>query len=215
MPGNALRQNCGMSELRGLIVCLPEAPLDELVGAVEVLAQEGFARFALPVTAEAFADLIAIFGARTTVGALRVSSAAQVEVAAGAGARFVLADVPASDVASAARGHGLPCYLAATTPTEIRAVLDMPDADGALLYPADVVGHAMANRLAEVGLADRMIPLGGVGAYAAGEWGKAGAPAVCVDSALLGDALAGGSLSLLRDRCGSFRSVERAMLERT
>ena len=55
------------------------------------------------------------------------------------------------------------------------------------------------------------MPLGGLGAYAAGEWNKAGAPAVCVDSALLGDAVTGGSLSLLRDRCGSFRSVEKAM----
>ena len=32
-----------------------------------------------------------------------------------------------------------------------------------------------------------------------------------VDSALLGDAVTGGSLSLLRDRCGSFRTVEKAM----
>lgn len=200
-----------MSELRGLIVCLPDAPLDDVVGAVEVLIQEGFSRFALPASGEAFADAVAIFGARATLGALRVSTVSGVETAAAAGARFVLADVASGELAESAARAGLACYLPAMTPTEIRAVLDHPHAAGALLYPADVVGHAMAHRLAELGLADRVVPLGGVGAYAAGEWSKAGSPAVCVDQALLGDALAGGSLPLLRDRCGSFRSVEQAM----
>ncbi len=200
-----------MSEFRGLIVCLPDAPLDDVVGAVEVLIQEGFSRFALPASGEAFADAVAIFGARATLGALRVSTIVGVESAAAAGAGFVLADVASGELAESAARAGLACYLPAMTPTEIRAVLDHPHVAGALLYPADVVGHAMAHRLAELGLADRVVPLGGVGAYAAGEWSKAGSPAVCVDQALLGDALAGGSLALLRDRCGSFRAVEQAM----
>lgn len=198
--------------LRGLIVCLPDASLDDYIGAVEVLVQEGFSTFALPVSAEAFGDVVAIFGARVTVGASRVALPQQVHAAADAGARFILADDGGSALADAAAERGLPCYLPAMTPTEVRAVLEMPVA-GALLFPADVVGHAMAARLQQLGLSDRVIPLGGIGAYAAGEWGKSGAPAVCVDTALLGDALTGGSLSSLRDRCGSFRSVEQRMLE--
>lgn len=201
-----------MPELRGLIVVLPDAPIDDLVGTVEVLVEEGFSNFALPVASEAFGDAVAIFGARAVVGVSRVSTAAQVAEAAGVGARFVLADVASAEVASLASDLGLACYLTAMTPSEVRAALAVPGATGALLYPADVVGHAMATRLAEMGLAGRVVPLGGVGAYAAGEWGKAGAPAVCVDQALLGDALNGGSLGLLRDRSGSFRSVEKTML---
>ena len=55
----------------------------------------------------------------------------------------------------------------------------------------------------------RVVALGGVGAYAAGEWLKAGAQAVCVDSTLLGDAYSGGSLGQLRDRCASFVAVNK------
>ena len=198
--------------LSGLIVCLPEASLDDYVGAIEVLVQEGFRTFALPV-GEAFGDVVGIFGARAQFGALRVASAAAAVTAIEAGAAFVLADVATQEVADAATERGVVCYLSAMTPSEVRAALALPAA-GVLLYPADVVGHAMAARLAELGLADRVIPLGGVGAFAAGEWSKAGSPAVCVDTALLGDALSGGSLAQLRDRCGSFRGVEQKMLER-
>lgn len=197
--------------LRGLIVCLPDATLDDYIGAVEVLVQEGFSTFALPVTAEAFGDVLAIFGARATVGAMRVALPDQVHSAADQGARFILADDAGSALADAANSRHLPIFLPAMTPTEVRAVLEMP-VTGALLFPADVMGHAMGARLGQLGLADRVIPLGGVGAFAAGEWHKAGSPAVGIDTALLGDALSGGSLSNLRDRCGSFRGVEQKML---
>ncbi|MHA6526022.1 beta/alpha barrel domain-containing protein [Tessaracoccus sp. G1721] len=199
-----------MPSLTGLIVCLPDAPADDLVAVVEVLIEEGFSTFALPASAPAYGEIAAIFGSRATLGVLRVSAVDQLVAASAAGARFALCDVASARLAEAAAALDLPCYLGAMTPTEVRAVLET-SATGALLYPADVIGHAMAPRLAELGLADRVVPLGGLGAYAAGEWNKAGAPAVCVDSALLGDAVTGGSLSLLRDRCGSFRTVEKAM----
>ena len=53
------------------------------------------------------------------------------------------------------------------------------------------------------------MPRGDVGAFSAGEWLKAGAPAVCIDSTLLGDALTGGDLGQLRDRCTSFKTIQR------
>lgn len=194
--------------LRGIIVSLPDAPLDDCIGVVEVLIQEGFATFAMPVEARALAEVLAIFGSRARFGATRVTSAAQVVSAAEAGAGFVLADAGGAEVADAASQRGLTCFLSAMTPTEVRAVLKLPDV-GALLYPADVVGHAMGARLAELGLVERIIPMGGIGAYAAGEWMKFGAPAVCIDSTLLGDAFDGGSLSQLRDRCSSFVAIDR------
>lgn len=202
-----------MSSLSGLIVCLPDAPVDDLVGVVEVLIQEGFATFALPAAGSAVADVMSIFGARATLGVMRVTTVEQLVAATAAGAAFVLCDVASRSLADAACELGVPCYLGAMTPTEVRAVLDT-SATGALLYPADVIGHAMAPRLAELGLAERVLPLGGLGAYASGEWNKAGTRAVCVDTALLGDAVTGGSLSMLRDRCRSFRAVDQAMLDR-
>lgn len=203
-------QNWVMLTLRGLIVCLPDAPAEDLVGVVEVLIEEGFSFFAIPVEAGAFDEVVAIFGERATLGALRVGSVEQVAAASAAGARFVLSDVAYEGIADAASALELPCYLSAMTPTEVRTALGT-SATGVLLYPADVIGHAMAPRLAELGMASRVIPVGGLGAYAAGEWGRAGAAAACVDTALLGDAVSGGSLSKLRDRCGSFLAVEQAM----
>ncbi|MCG6567429.1 hypothetical protein C3E87_07315 [Tessaracoccus sp. ZS01] len=196
--------------LRGIVVCLPDASLDDYVGVIEVLVQEGFSRFALPAGAAAFADVTTIFGARADFGALRVSSSAEVHRSAEAGAAFVFSDVADSDVADAADERGLECWCSAMTPREVRAALQL--SNGALLYPADVVGHAMAARLKELGVVDRVVPLGGIGAYAAGEWFKAGAPAVGVDQTLLGDAFDGGSLSQLRDRCNSFIALERRLV---
>lgn len=197
--------------LRGIVVCLPEAPIDDYIGAIEVLIQEGFSRFALPTAAEAFGDVTAIFGSRAQFGALRVASSADVHRAADAGAEFVFSDVSDSDVADAADERRVECWISAMTPAEVRAALQL--STRALLYPADVLGHAMAHRLAELGLVDRVVPLGGIGAYAAGEWLKAGAAAVGVDSTLLGDAFDGGSLSMLRDRCNSFISLERRYVQ--
>lgn len=192
----------------GVVVSLPDAPLDDHIGVVEVLIQEGLTTFALPASCEAFADVVAIFGARAAFGATRVVDADGVRLAAGRGARFVLADVATAEVAGAAWEAGLPWHGAAMTPTEVRAALALPDGR-VLLYPADVTGHAIAQRLKELGLIERVVALGGVGAYAAGEWLKAGAQAVCVDSTLLADAYSGGSLGQLRDRCSSFVAVNR------
>lgn len=196
--------------LRGIVVCLPDASIEDYVGAVEVLIQEGFSHFALPCTASSFADVTTIFGSRATFGALRVASSADLQRAADAGARFAFSDTASTEVLEAAAERQIDCWASAMTPTEVRAVVG--SGARALLYPADVVGHAMAHRLAELGLIEHVVPLGGIGAYAAGEWLKAGAPAVGVDGTLLGDAFDGGSLSLLRDRCGSFIALERRHL---
>ena len=192
---------------RGLIICLPEAPIDDYVAVIETLLEEGLSRFALPASVDHLADVLGIFGARATFGAYRISTPEQVSACAAAGAAFLLLDVADPGLIAEAKATGAPSYASAMTPAEIRGVLDA-GATGALVWPADVVGHALGARLAEIGLCDRVIPLGGVGAYAAGEWLRSGATAVCIESTLLGDAFAGGSLNQLRDRVGSFAAVQ-------
>lgn len=192
--------------LTGLVVCLDDAPLDDLVGPVEVLIQEGLRTFSLQGAHAEFADVVAIFGARARFGAHALSQVSQVQAVAAAGGTFALLDLPDADVVEAAVEAGMATYAQAMTPTEIRGVLDLP-VDGAMLYPADVVGHMLGHRLAALGLGGAVVPRGGIGAYAAGEWFKAGAPAVCLDTNLLGDALQGGDLASLRDRCPAFVQV--------
>lgn len=192
---------------RGLIPCLPEAGLDDHLAVIEVLIQEGFHFLGVSASDESLAELVRIFGHRADFWAIRVASAEDVAKVASTGVVRMLADDSADSLVEAAQAAGADLWVSAMTSTEVRAVLASPVA-GALLWPADVVGHTFAARLAEVGLASSVIPMGGVGAYAAGEWLKAGSPVVCVDSALLGDAYEGGSLSKLRERCASFISVQ-------
>ncbi len=193
----------------GLIICLDNAGLDDLVGPVEVMVQEGLKTFSLPVDHEDANDIIAIFGARARFGAHGPVSVEVIGSLRG-WAGFALADEATEEVITAAREADVPLWGQAMTPAEVREVLAL-GATGAMLFPADVVGHVMAERLRSLGLADRVIPRGGIGAFSATEWMKAGAPAACVDATLLGDALRGGDLGALRDRCGSFVKVNRGV----
>ncbi|WP_296139742.1 hypothetical protein [uncultured Tessaracoccus sp.] len=188
----------------GIVTCLPAVDVDELVACVEVLVQEHLTTFACDTTN--LTELRRVFGARATFGAMGVADVDQLGDAVQAGADFVLADAADEQMATYAAGAGATWFAPALTPLEVRAVLDL-GATGALLWPAEVVGHAMAGHLARIGLMDRVVPMGGVGAFAAGEWMKHGAPAACVDQMLLGDAPTGGDLGQLRDRCTSFRKA--------
>ncbi|WP_158600513.1 beta/alpha barrel domain-containing protein [Tessaracoccus antarcticus] len=196
----------------GLIVCLDDVTLDDLIGAVEVMVQEGLRTFSLPARHEEVDDIVAIFGARATFGVHGPVSAADVEWLR-PWAAFILADVADEDLVHAAADAQVPVWVQAMTPGEVRSALSAGVA-GAMLYPADVVGHVMAERLRTLGLAEHVIPRGGIGAFSATEWLKAGAPAACVDSTLLGDALRGGDLGMLRDRCGSFVKVNNDAADR-
>ncbi|MGO1384062.1 MAG: hypothetical protein ACTHWA_06735 [Arachnia sp.] len=193
----------------GLIICLDDVGLDDLVGPVEVMVQEGLKTFSLPVGHADTDDIIAIFGARARFGVHGEVSGAAIESNRG-WCKFALANVADADVVAAAREAGVPLWVQAMTPAEVRAVLAL-GATGAMLFPADVVGHVMAERLRVLGLAEFVIPRGGIGAFSSTEWMKAGAPAACVDTTLLGDALRGGNLGALRDRCGSFVKVNRGV----
>ncbi|MDO5735851.1 MAG: hypothetical protein Q4P15_05195 [Propionibacteriaceae bacterium] len=191
----------------GLIVCLDHVSLDDLVGAVEVMIQEGLRTFSLPSGHEETGDIVAIFGARARFGMHGPVTAAALTNARD-WAVFALVDEADEALVTAARETGIPVYAQAMTPSEVRGLL-ASGATGALLFPADVVGHVMAERLRSLGLADKVIPRGGIGAFSATEWLKSGAVAACVDATLLGDALRGGDLGSLRDRCGSFSKVNQ------
>ena len=195
------------ARLSGLIVCLEDANIDYLVGAAEVLVQEGFHTFSLPAQSAAFPEFATIYGTRARIGIHGDPTAAEIAALAAAGASFALLDQPDATTAQTAAAAGVRVYAQAMTPGEIRSVRQNLKT-GVMVFPADVLGHVMATRLNELGLLQDVIPRGGLGAYAAGEWLKAGASAACIDATLLADALRGGDLEDLRDRCGSFVAVE-------
>lgn len=195
-----------MSMPSGIVTCLPDVDVEELVPVVEVLVQEHLTTFAAPV--RALPTLRALFRSRAVFGAWQVGEFEELRQAHDAGATFVLADRVDRDMAAYCEADGPTLLGSAMTPTEARAVLAL-GAAGVLFWPADVVGHVMAGHLERLGLTERVVPMGGVGAFAAGEWLKHGSPAACVDATLLGDAVDGGDLGLLRERCESFRQANR------
>lgn len=204
--------------VRGLVVLLTRASLDDLIGCVEVLVQEGFHTFALPADllsadfASDFDALTSIYGGRARFGVHGITADTQPALARAAGADFALGELPVDGVAEACAEAGLAFYGSGMTPLELRDALAR-DIAGAQVWPAEMLGPNYAEQLAETGMIERLIPRGGLGAYAAGRWLAAGAPAACIDSQLLGDALRGGDLGALRDRCGSFLRAERENLK--
>jgi hypothetical protein len=189
--------------LTGTVALLGDAPLEELIGVVEVLAQEGVANLSLPVDSANLEDLVALYGQRIRIGAHGPVKAPA--TLATQGADFILPDFVTLDTATVAEALKLACYATAMTPNEVATALRMP-VTGVQLRPAEVVGPPMAEHLRELGLIDRTIPRGGLIPFTAKQWLSAGAPAVCVGRHLLGDALRGGDLAALRDRCRSLRN---------
>ena len=54
--------------LTGTVALLSDAPLEELIGVVEVLAQEGVANLSLPVDSASLEELVALYGQRIRIG---------------------------------------------------------------------------------------------------------------------------------------------------
>jgi len=189
--------------LNGTVALLDDAPLDDLVGVVEVLVQEGVPNLALPASAADFEELATLYGQRVRIGAHgQADNPATLRTL---GAEFILPDFLSLDTATVADALGLACYASAMTPNEIVAALKTP-VTGVQLRPVEVVGSTMAEHLQKLGLIDKVVPRGGLIAFTAKQWLKAGAPAVCMGRHLLGDALTGGDLAALRDRCRSLRN---------
>ncbi|WP_402462533.1 bifunctional 4-hydroxy-2-oxoglutarate aldolase/2-dehydro-3-deoxy-phosphogluconate aldolase [Isoptericola aurantiacus] len=98
------------------------------------------------------------------VGAGTVTTAAQVDAVADAGARYVVSPGLSRAVVERARHHELPVLPGVATPTEIMAALDL-GVETVKLFPANVVGGPAALKaFAAPFPALRFVPTGGVSA---------------------------------------------------
>ncbi|NHB85345.1 hypothetical protein G7085_13915 [Tessaracoccus sp. HDW20] len=107
-------------EPHGLIVCLPDASLDDHVAVIETLLQEGLSRFALPAGSGYLAEVVGIFGSRAVFGAYRVATGEEVRACAAVGVSFLLLDLADPGLIGHAAATGVPCFASAMTPAEIR-----------------------------------------------------------------------------------------------
>ncbi|MEL4357807.1 MULTISPECIES: bifunctional 4-hydroxy-2-oxoglutarate aldolase/2-dehydro-3-deoxy-phosphogluconate aldolase [unclassified Luteococcus] len=190
-----------------LVATLPDRAMPSLVAAVEVMVQEGIRSLSLPAPQLAeVARLRGIFGQRASIGVHDVGDAATLDEALAAGADFVALCGPDEDLVATARQAGRPVLVAALTPTEVRAAWRL-GISGVLVVPAEVMGSGYPEALVPLTPDAVLCARGGLGAYSARRWAEAGAVAVWLDDALIGDAFTGGSLGSLRERCQTFRTA--------
>ncbi|MEL4505607.1 bifunctional 4-hydroxy-2-oxoglutarate aldolase/2-dehydro-3-deoxy-phosphogluconate aldolase [Luteococcus sp. H138] len=194
--------------LRGkLVATLPDRAMPSLVAAVEVMVQEGIQALSLPVShVEQVSRLRGIFGPRASVGVHDVAGPDDLAGALDAGADFVSLCGPDGELVARAKGAGCPVLVAALTPTEVRAAWQL-GVSGVVVVPAEVMGSGYPEALVALAPEATICARGGLGAYSARRWAEAGAVALWLDEALIGDAFTSGSLGGLRERCQTFRTA--------
>ena len=194
-----------------VVAALPARPMTpaamQRVGAVlEILAQRGFRTVSLHVDNVAwFADLVPVFGARLAFGVHGVLTEAQLDEVLAHSPAFVLANNADARLVEKGREADVCVLPAALTPNELLAAAEL-GAAAVQVLPADVMGGAYGESLMKVLPPEvKLIPRGGLGAWAFGRWFASNA-AVCVaDETLFADCFdAGANLGSLRDRCASF-----------
>jgi 2-dehydro-3-deoxyphosphogluconate aldolase / (4S)-4-hydroxy-2-oxoglutarate aldolase len=130
---------------RRVIANLPEFDLEELLPICEVLCQEGFTAWSLPISrVDEVAALRTAFGRRARIAVGGVTDVAQVKQAAEAGAAFAASDFLLPKLVKAV--SGFPVVLGGLTPTELRCGVEA-GAAAVQVRPAEAYGADFARAL--------------------------------------------------------------------
>src|SRR5215208_1751796 len=122
------------------------------------------------------------------------------------GAQYLVTPTMTLPVVDLAVRRKIAVFPGGLTPTELVAGWDA-GATAVKIFPAETVGPAYLRHLRGPFPDLEAIPSGGVDLDATREWLAAGAVAVSIGGPLLRDALKGGNLSELRNRCRAVRAV--------
>lgn len=196
----------------GLLVILRSKQDAPLMDVLRALADAGVrimeVTLPTPGSLEAIARARDKLGDEVIIGAGTVLSAARVLDAVSAGAQFVVAPNLDREVVAAAHKAGIGVLPGAFTPTEIIAAW-RTGPTAVKVFPATSLGPRYVRDLAGPLPDVPLVPTGGVDVNWALAYRAAGALAVAVGSAIIGDALEGGSLAELRSRAAAFiRAVQ-------
>ena len=137
-------------------------------------------------------------GAWVGMGTVLDAPAAREAIAAGA--QFLVSVVTDEEMVAAAVEAGVPVVPAATTSTEILRAWRL-GASAVKVFPAATLGPDYFRHILAPLPQVRLVATGGVGPEEAAAFLSAGAVAVGMGGPLLGDALDGGDLDALRERC--------------
>jgi 2-dehydro-3-deoxyphosphogluconate aldolase/(4S)-4-hydroxy-2-oxoglutarate aldolase len=178
-----------------VVVVLRAASADHIDATAETLSAKGLSclelTFTLPDVPVLIRRLRENLGGNACIGAGTVNTAAQARSAIEAGAQFLVSPMASAEVQREAAAACVPYVPGALTPTEISSAWDA-GAAAVKVFPAAVMGFGYLSMLREPLPAPLLLPSGGVGIDDIAGYLAAGACAVSLGGALVGDALNGG-----------------------
>lgn len=197
-----------------VIAVLRASHVSALAPVCDVLVEEGILSLELTLTTpglfDALPQLVNRYATAGDVGVGTVRTESEAQRAMDDGAQYLVTPTISLPVVTLAVERQVAVFPGGLTPTELAAGWDA-GATAVKIFPAETVGAAYLKHLRGPLPDLEAIPSGGVDLDATREWLQAGAVAVSIGEPLLGDALKGGDLSALRERC---RAV-RALIEET
>jgi 2-dehydro-3-deoxyphosphogluconate aldolase/(4S)-4-hydroxy-2-oxoglutarate aldolase len=188
----------------GVIAVVRAPSAESAIAGVEALVRGGVTgieiTYSTPDAPRVIEQLADRFGDSILLGAGTVVEPMQAEIAARAGAQFLVSPGVSRTVARAMFDTGLTTMLGAFTPSEVMAAVEL-GADVVKIFPAGFGGPPLIASFRGPFPDVRMMPTGGVSAANLGEWLATGVVAVGAGSELVstGD-LAAGRFDLIQSR---------------
>ena len=193
-----------------VIAVLRTSQVSALASVCDVLVEEGVLSLELTLTTpgllDALEELVDRYGNSADVGVGTVVTESEAQRAMDCGAQYLVTPTMNLPVVNLAVRRKIAVFPGGLTPTELAAGW-RAGATAVKIFPAETVGAGYLEHLRGPFPDLEAIPSGGVDLDATREWLAAGAAAVSIGGPLVGDALEGGELSALRDRCRAVRAV--------
>jgi 2-dehydro-3-deoxyphosphogluconate aldolase/(4S)-4-hydroxy-2-oxoglutarate aldolase len=193
-----------------VIAVLRASHVSALAPVCDVLVEEGILSLELTLTTpgllDALTGLVNRYADTADVGVGTILNELEAQRAIESGARFLVTPTMNLPVVRLAVESQIAVFPGGLSPTELAAGWDA-GATAVKIFPAQTVGAGYLKHLRGPFPDLQAVPSGGVGLDASRQWLAAGAAAVSIGGPLLGDALKGGDLEALRDRCRAVRAA--------
>ena len=193
-----------------VIAVLRASHVSALVPVCDVFVEEGILSLELTLTTpglfDALPELVDRYAGIADVGVGTILTEAEAQRAMDSGAQYLVTPTMNLPVIKLAVDRQVAVFPGGLTPTELAAGWNT-GATAVKIFPAQTVGAGYLKHLRGPFPDLEAIPSGGVDLDATREWLDAGAVAVSIGGPLLGDALKGGDLGGLRNRCRAVRAA--------
>jgi len=193
-----------------VIAVLRASHASALAPVCDVLVEEGILSLELTLTTpdllDSLSGLVDRYANTADVGVGTVLDTTEASKAIDSGAQYLVTPTMNLPVIDLAVRNQIAVFPGGLTPTELAAGWNA-GATAVKIFPAQTVGAGYLEHLRGPFPDLQAVPSGGVDLDASRQWLAAGAVAVSIGGPLLGDALKGGDLSALRDRCRAVRAV--------